>query len=247
MSYNLETDVITDARSRPPAIVVYGDSGIGKSTFASTALKPIMLDLEKGSAYLDVPKVMPETFNDVLGWLDTILTGKHEYKTVVIDTLDWLEGLIHKQVCKDTGAKDILDNRNDGTAYGRCHVQALNLFLQVRDKLNLIRDQRGMAIILLAHTIKKRIDDPLDGSYDKHVIKLHEKIAAATVEWADAVLLAKKKLIQSGDRLIESGAVLVTSGSLGATAKNRLNLPAEIPFSWDGFISAINTNQHKGV
>lgn len=242
--YNLETDVITDATGRPPAIVVYGEPGIGKSTFASTANAPIMLDLEKGAAYLNVPKVMPDTLADVNGWLDTLLTGKHDYKTIVIDTLDWLEALIHKQVCKDTGAKDILDKRNDGTAYGRGHVQALNMFIAVREKLNRIRDERGLAIVILAHTLKKRIDDPIDGSYDKHVLKVHEKIGAAAVEWADAVLMAKKQLVQTSDgKLAEGSAVLVTSGTLGATAKNRLNLPPIIPFTWDGFISSINTNQ----
>lgn len=240
--YNLE-EVKSETSSRPPAIVVYGEPGIGKSTFASTATKPIMLDLERGSSYIDVPKVTPSNLTEVNGWLDSILTGKHEYKTLVIDTLDWLESFIHKQVCKETGAQDILDKRNEGTAYGRGHVQALNLFLSIREKIGNIREQRDMAIIILAHTQSKRMDDPIDGAYDKHVLKVHDKIGAAVVEWADAVLLAKKKVMTGGDgKFVEGDPVLITRGVMGATAKNRLNLPQEIPFTWNDFISSINTN-----
>lgn len=247
MNYDLNT-VSEEPMRRPPAIVVYGEPGIGKSTFLAGdeklgitgAPSPIILDVEKSTAYLKVKRVFPETFVDVMGWLDSLLTGKHEYKTLGLETLDWLELLIHRQICEETKAGDILDKRNEGTAYGRGHVAALNRFLAVRKKLEDLRNQRGMAIVITAHTLVKKIDDPVDGGFDRHVLKVHEKICGACVEWADAVLFAKKEVIQTQNGIKEGDKrYLLTSGSLAATGKNRLHLPPKIPMSWPDFINNI--------
>jgi hypothetical protein len=226
---------------KPPVVVVYGESGIGKTRFAASAPQPVFLDIEKGASYLDVPKVQPSSLAEVNGWLDVLLRDKHDYKTLVIDSLDWLEMLIHKHVCEESGAADIADKRNDATAYGRGHIRALNKFIAVREKLESIRTERGMAVIITAHSIVKRFDDPVEGGYDRHVLKTHERIHGACVEWADAVMLAKKKHVLGADgKTREGDRILLSSGTLSAIGKNRLKLPKEIPLSWNNFVASIN-------
>ena len=249
-SYDLESPSEKQG-TRPPAIVVYGKPGVGKSTFAAGVEKAFYMDIEKGAGYINgiTMRKCPETFTDVLGWLDSLLTGKHDYKAIVIDSADWLESLIHKKVCKDSNAKSIADKYNDVTSYGNGHIAALNMMIQVRDKLDLLRDQRGMIVIITAHTLSKSVDDPIDGGHDEHALKLHWRTAAALVEWADTVLMAKKELLESKidpTGKTQGNTILLTSGRLGATTKNRLNLPPQIPCNWNAFVSSINTNPYTG-
>jgi len=70
------------------------------------------------------------------------------------------------------------------------------------------------------------------------------------MEWADVILFVAfetiVKKIDSGfnrkdSRAIQSGKrFLFTSGSMGVDAKNRFDLPAEIPADWDGYQKLIN-------
>lgn len=229
---------------KPPAIIIYGEPGVGKTTFAISAPDPFVIDIEKGASYMEVARVQPESYEEIMGWLEQVLHGKHAYKTLVLDSLDWLEMLIHKKVCADSGAKDISDKRSDATSYGRGHIQALRLFLDVRNILETIRTSRNMAIIITAQTLVKRFDDPIDGGYDRYVLKTHEKMCAAAVEWADAVMFAKKEARISGDgKKREGERVLITHGTLSAVGKSRLKLPPSIPLSWDGFVNNINKEE----
>jgi len=75
-------------------MLVYGEPGAGKTLFGSTAPSPLFINLEaglmtlasRGVDYVDVadPTDLQEIFIYLRG-------GKHNYKTVVIDTLDELQ------------------------------------------------------------------------------------------------------------------------------------------------------------
>ena len=46
---------------------------------------------------------MAESFEQVMASITALYTELHDYATVVIDSLDWLEQLIWKQVVRDRG------------------------------------------------------------------------------------------------------------------------------------------------
>ena len=58
-------------------------------------------------------------FEDVTDCLACLATEAHDYLTVVVDTADWLETLIHK-LCRDQGKESIED-----FGYGKGYVKAL--------------------------------------------------------------------------------------------------------------------------
>lgn len=242
----LDTMVTNAHGTKPPRIVVYGKAGIGKTTFAASANKPLIIDLEGSADYIDVPKVHPKDFAAFIQVIDALLTEPHEFKTLCVDTLDWLEAMIHEEICRKVKAKTISDKHVAETAYGNGHILATNYFIDIRNKLDRLRIEKGMAIVLNAHTLIKKRNDPLDGDFDEHSLKLHDKFSAAAVEWADAVLLLKKKTIQSDktpNGFKEAGRIMLSSGILGTTTKNRLYLPDEFPATWNDFINSINTNK----
>lgn len=83
-------------RSRkPPRIMAYGIEGIGKSTLAAGAPRPIFIQTDDGLGEIDCDKFpLAHTFDDVLAALSELASEAHDYETVVVDSLDWLERLI---------------------------------------------------------------------------------------------------------------------------------------------------------
>lgn len=85
-----------------PRLLVYGTEGIGKSTLASQAPKPIFVQTEDGLGEIACDKFpLATSVDDVLAALAELATADHIYQTVVIDSLDWLERLIWDTVCRE--------------------------------------------------------------------------------------------------------------------------------------------------
>jgi len=226
-----------------PRIMVYGVEGIGKSTFAASSPDPIYILTEDGLGSLKVAHFpIASSFKDVMDAIGSLYADKHEYKTVVLDSLDWLEAIIQREIEQKYEAKDL--------AYGKGAVIAAERWREILDGLNALRNDKGMIVILIAHTTIKRFDSPEVEPYDRYQPKLQERSNAVCREWVDALLFANYKTIvkkddvgfnQTSNRGISTGErMLFTSERPAYMAKNRYNLPESIPLSWDAFAEAIN-------
>lgn len=224
---------------KPPRILIYGGQGVGKTTFASLAPHPIFIQTEDGLASVDSDAFpLATSFSDVIKYLGELATEQHDYKTIVVDSTDWLERLIYAQVCAERNVKTIGD-----IAYGAGYNQAIDLWQQYIDCLNYLRDERGMIVIQIAHAQVKRYENPETDAYDRYQIKMHDKASALLLEHSDAVIFVNHvvgvKKEQDGfskrTRAIGSGErVLFTEERPAFVAKNRYGLPSEIPFDKDG-------------
>jgi len=226
-----------------PRLMVYGVEGIGKSTFAASSPDPIYILTEDGLGSLKVAHFpIASSFKDVMDAIGSLYADKHEYKTVVLDSLDWLEAIIQREIEQKYEAKDL--------AYGKGAVIAAERWREILDGLNALRNDKGMIVILIAHTTIKRFDSPEVEPYDRYQPKLQERSNAVCREWVDALLFANYKTIvkkddvgfnQTSNRGISTGErMLFTSERPAYMAKNRYNLPESIPLSWDAFAEAIN-------
>ena len=242
MAFDLKSIRKNDAMAAP-RIMVYGVEGIGKSTFGAGAPNPVYILTEDGLGSLNVDHFpLATSFADVMDAIASLYKDNHAFETVVIDSLDWLEAIIQREIEQKYDAKDL--------AYGKGSLIAAERWREILDGLNALRNDKGMAVILIAHTTIKRFDSPEVEPYDRYQPKLQERSNAVVREWADAVLFANYKTIvkkddvgfnQTNNRGISTGErLLFTSERPAYMAKNRYNMPESIPLSWDAFAEAIS-------
>jgi len=236
---------------QPPRLIVSGGEGIGKSTFASGAPAPIFVQTEDGLGTIDCKRFpLATTYEQFAVYLNSVATDPHPYQTVVIDSLDWLERLIWDHVCSRSGGVKNIEKVGGGFAKG--YQFALDEWREVVALLEKCR-ARGMVSILIAHSKIEKVQDPENGDYDRHSPRLNKHAQALLTEWADAVLFATRRMAVRTEgagfdqRKIASSIghdggdrVLRTMGSPTCLAKSRYGHPAELPMTWNAFVSSIS-------
>ena len=241
-------NVVTGKQPAPPRIMIVGGEGIGKSTFAANAPKPLFIQTEDGLSQIDCARLpLVGSFDELIKQLKDVRDEDHDYQTLCIDSLDWAERLVWDRVCADYGVKCI--EKADG-GYGKGYTHALTYWRQIISLLNDIRDRRAMAIILISHAKIERFEDPENASYDRYTPRLHKAANSLICEWVDAVLFATRRMRvdSTTGKAAPVGAdggerILRTNGSPACVAKNRYGLPSELPLSWSAFIECLGNNK----
>lgn len=242
---------------RPPRVLIYGTPGIGKSTFAAAAPAPIFVPTEDGLDEIDCAKFpLSERLEDVLAYLDALRDEDHEFGTVAVDSLDWLETLVWDKTCRDFGTKNI--EKVDG-GYAKGYTHALDRWQEVVARLDDLRNRKGMAVVLVAHAKVERFQDPEAAAYDRYSPRLHKHACDLFIEWCDAILFATRKIrTQSEDagfnrkRTIAHAVgkdggerVLRAVGGPSCVAKNRYGIIEELPLAWGAFEAALAAHQES--
>lgn len=242
-------NVKTVIERKPDRILLVGTEGVGKTSFAADAPSPIFICAEDG-----LPPVLgsvarfpePRTLEDVMEALRVLVREPHDYRTVVIDTLDWLEPIIHADLCQRHGW---VASKKEGAAieapgYGKGYVAALEEWRRLLAALDVVRAKRGMEVILLAHAQIKNFANPAGDDYARYEAKMNQKAAALIKEWTDVNLFAvhdevvsnvkggKAKGVSSGRRVIH------TERCAAWDAKNRHGLPEKLPLCYADYAEA---------
>ena len=235
--------------------ILYGTSGVGKTTVASQADAPVFIQTEDGAGSLTLDAFpIAQSYDAVLEAISS-LYGDHKFKTLVLDSLDHLEPLIWKKVCADNNVKTI-----EQLTFGKGYTLALDLWRELLQAMRGLREKKKMHIILIAHHALRKFSDPEMDQIDRYEIKLNSKASALVQESCDMVLFCKHKNItkkedtgfgNSRTRGISTGKrVMCTTETPSYVAKNRFNLPDELDLSWSALAAALNptpvTTQAKG-
>jgi hypothetical protein len=228
---------------KPPRIFLYGPEGVGKTTQVCKANKPIVIQTEDGLGHLKVNALpLVQDYTTLLDYLDALITEDHNYKSIILDSVDWADLLICKEVAAQHKVSEVSE-----IGYGKGFKATAKLWKDVLERFDILRD-RGCTPIFTGHSAIVKIEDPIHGDYDKYTIKLHKDSAALLQEWCDIILFAQYDLIlkkedkgfgNKKNRAIADGTrIMHTVGSPTYTAKNRYSLPAQLPLDWVAFQDA---------
>jgi hypothetical protein len=224
-----KTGLVHGKQELPPRICVYGGHGIGKSTLGAAMPRPIFISTEDGIDALDVTSFpRAQTVEDVANAIKTLIKEEHDFRTLVIDSVDWLiEPLITSSVEGSHEAKDL--------SYGKGAMFIAEEFRELLQGLDVLRRKRHMNILLLAHAATVKYEDPRSEPYDRFQPKIPTRSNALLQEWVDVLAFAAFKVLVKKSEVGFNNTVNrgVTTGERmlhfvenpAYVAKNRYNCP----------------------
>lgn len=208
-----------EALNAPKTILIYGDAGRGKTWLAASAseiaeLTPVLLiDIEGGASaiardFKDVDVISVDSHEKLDKVLSDLLTVKHKYKTVILDTL----GVAMDRAEKSFGEKP----ENKGNKFGKWG----DLKIWANDAVRALHAAPFTSIILTHAEEQKdestgavKIVPNIPGGSKKDLPGIPDIIGYLTAQKKEDGTTQRVLVVESSDRLV---------------TKNRFNLPPTI-------------------
>jgi hypothetical protein len=224
-------------RADAPIVLLYGVDGVGKSSLASEFPNPIYLATEGEHPPADVEMATPgtiESLDDLFNVFRELLTTEHDFKTVIVDSLDGLEPLVWQATCARLGLNSI-----EEAGYGRGYVEADSEWGEYLRAVAAL-SRAGMYVVQLAHPEIARFDSPISDPYSRYGIKLHKRASALVRERADVVGFLNYRISIKEKEVARQTKVAHAEGGkerqihlnegAGFVAKNRYSMADSIPY-----------------
>lgn len=239
-------EIIRGKKSSPWSILIYGVPGVGKSTLASYAPKPIFLDFDNGLNRIGVDR-SPRLSN----WNDFFQAMKwakeSDYETVCLDTLSPLEEILIGQILSEynSGIPDkklhakSLSNQ-EAFPYGSGFVLLKAKWALIVQMIELLKSSEKN-VICIAHESLEKVSNPEGDDYNRYSPNIHKKSLDFLVSQMDGVFFCHyEKVIRTKDGHMGSKIKygqdtgkrsIQTIEKVTALAKNRFNMKPSMPFN----------------
>lgn len=231
--------------SRAVKTVIYGTEGIGKSTLASQFPGPLFLDVEGGTAQMNIRRIeAPKNWAELLADVKEVAATPSICGTLILDTADRAESMLTEHICRKYNQPSI-----ESFGYGKGYTYLGEEWQKLMDAFDSCI-AAGINVTVIAHAKQRKIELPdQTGSFDHWEMKVSRQVAPLLKEWADLLLfLNYKTFVVTTDnqtRKAQGGKrVMYTSHNPVWDAKNRHGLPEELDLSFDG-IAGIFQNAPK--
>lgn len=219
----------------PVRAVIYGSEGIGKSTLASQLPEPLFIDIEGGTAQLDVARIdTPTTWEMLISEIVFVRDNPDVCRTLVIDTADRAQALCESALLMEAGVDSI---EKIGGGYGKGYTALLEKFR--KDFLYRLDEviAKGINVCLLAHAVMRKQESPEDPPFDRWELNLQKKIAPEVRAWADLLLFCNFRImaVEENGRTKAKGQarrLMYANHRPTFDAKNRYGLPDEMPLEY---------------
>lgn len=240
----LLADVTTGRQVGAQIHTIFGHNGVGKTTWAAAFPSCLLADLENGSWHIEgISRITADKLPNLSSFralLKELKEGSHTYKTFVIDSAESLEGIISDAVCTE-GKCDSIEKYEGG--YGKGYARSRELMREIMIELQALQ-KKGITSIIVAHSQVKAHTDPVaNQTYDRVIMRCNDKFAAIIRDLSDNVFYATYKVFTNKDggktkAYGDGQRIMYTQWRPGYDAKNRLELPLEVPLSYDAFVEA---------
>ncbi len=235
-----------EATWKAPRLLFNAVEGFGKTSLLAYAPDPLVIMTGNETGYLTLAGARSVPLVDYIHATSWAQLGdaldqaaKTDHKTVGIDASGGAERMLHEMVC----ARDFGNDWGETgfMSFQKGYEVSVSDWLAMLERLDRIA-ARGATVVLLSHVQVRTTKNPMGSDYDTFVPDMHPKTTlAATMKWADATLFGKWKTVVAGTKKLESKGkgiggsdrVVYTQERDAFKAKNRYQMPFEIPLPND--------------
>jgi len=212
------------------SVLLYGQSKIGKSTWASGADNAIFLACEAGLNSLEVYQTPITNWSQLSVACGELATQQHDFKTIVIDTIDLSYKFCLEHVCKRHGIKHPAD-----LDYGKGWGLVNSEFERFLTKISHL----PMGLILISHSVEKEIMHK-GIKRNKIMPTLSGKAAEIVMGLVDLILYAEIEEDFSDPDAVNENRIVRTKPGYNYEAGDRTGrLPDTLPLDFDCFVNAL--------
>lgn len=226
-----------------PFTIIYGQNGIGKTTFACTPPNTLVADIERGipERLRNIPRFPINGLSELRMLLDQLRTQQHSYSHIVIDSASALSVKMIDEACREQ--KWLLpDQRNDMGekgfgAYGRGEKIIAEKFSLLGNDIVRLKEERNIAVTVLGHVRIVKVRPPDNEEYARYDLALPAGAIEVLTQRADIVGFMSYPIVTIKDdknrnavakAIGESDARLYLRNAATHNAKNRFELPESI-------------------
>lgn len=192
--------IITTGITKPPKICIFGKPGVGKSRLAASFPKAFFVRTEDRHDHLAVAthEGVCDSYTKLLEVLDWLLLEQHDFKTVVLDTADSAEKLVHAKVCEGTGTDNIMHPKVFPFYSGMLRASML-WEKEILPRLCELNETKKMMPVIISHMETKYETHPQYGDYPKFVLGVDKRTAAKIYKICDIVGFLDWKTTTKGE------------------------------------------------
>jgi hypothetical protein len=243
---------VTKARDDGPQIfVLYSEAKWGKTTLMCSIPGLFILVPEEGLKGIDDPAEhfprSPRNLTEFYEALDAFeagnsrdpKTGQRRFRHLAIDSLSWIETMIHQDSRADVGS------RNLGSDFQSGHKVADSRWDDFVERIVTLRRRVGVHVWLIAHAEKTKEVAITGETYDKNDLRLAPKAAALLRGRADHVFFGayRSEIVKGGKgrRTVGryTGRVIYTRSSAHHFAGSRSGVPEVVNATWPDLVAAL--------
>jgi hypothetical protein len=220
------------------SLLIYGPPKIGKSTLCSHADGALFLATEPGLNSLDVFQIPISSWEEMTEALAMIAAGRHDFRTIVIDTVDNAYRFCEEFVCKRLK----IDHPSDAD-YGKGFSAVNSEFIRVLTKLGAL----PYGLILTSHAKEKEVTTRT-GKTTKIGPTLPDSACKIVKGFADCILFCdvEEEVGAEGRRTYRR--VIRTRPTTHYEAGDRTGrLPETLPLDYHSVVEAIRGTNGKGA
>jgi hypothetical protein len=210
-------------------ILLYAVPKLGKSTFASKFPEAVFFECEPGLNHLEVFKVPTYSWEAFLEACKLIAKGDHQFKTIVIDTVDNAFKMCSDYVC----AKHGIEYEGD-MGHGKGWALVKNEWHRVLTRLASL----PYGLVLISHAVDKTIETRT-GEYTKTQPSLPDRARNVVLGLVDIILYGDSVSRKDAAGNVVVDRVLRTKPHPTYEAGDRTGrLPEILPLDYAAFHSA---------